>query len=219
MKPDEELDEKLDEELIGAWRSGQQEAGEALFERYYDRVYRFFCNKFAADTRDLVQQTFMACVEGRERLRAGSSFRSYLFAVAHNVLRMHLRTRYRAELVDLDGVTDSVTAYELSPGPSTILTRSREEQILLQALRSIPLEQQMLLELRYWEELKSSDIADILDVPDNTVRSRLHRAHGNLKVAMERLVASPAELASTIDNLDEWARRCRTQLVEESTGT
>ncbi len=215
MKPDEELDEKPDEELIEAWRSGQQEAGEALFERYYDRVYRFFCNKFAADTRDLVQQTFMACVEGRERLRAGSSFRSYLFAVAHNVLRTHLRTRYRAELVDLDGVT----AYQLSPGPSTILTRSREEQILLQALRSIPLEQQMLLELRYWEELKSSDIADILDVPDNTVRSRLHRAHGNLKVAMERLVASPAELASTIDNLDEWARRCRTQLVEESTGT
>jgi RNA polymerase sigma-70 factor, ECF subfamily len=215
MKPDEELDEKLDEKLIGAWRSGQQEAGEALFERYYDSVYRFFCNKLGADTRDLVHQTFMACVEGRDRLRAGSSFRSYLFAVAHNVLRMHLRTRYRADLVDLD----SVTAYELSPGPSTILTRSREEQVLLHALRSIPLEQQMLLELRYWEELKSSDIADILGVPDNTVRSRLHRAHGSLKVAMERLAASPAELASTIDNLDEWARRCRTQLVEEPTGT
>lgn len=206
---------KQDEELIEAWRSGQREAGEALFERYYDSVYRFFCNKLGADTRDLVHQTFMACVEGRDRLRANSSFRSYLFAVAHNVLRVHLRTRYRTDLVDLD----SVTAYELSPGPSTILTRSREEQVLLHALRSIPLEQQMLLELRYWEELKSSDIAEILDVPDNTVRSRLHRAHGSLKAAMERLAASPAELASTIDNLDEWARRCRTQLVEEPTGT
>jgi RNA polymerase sigma-70 factor (ECF subfamily) len=206
---------KTDEELIEAWRSGQQEAGEALFERYYDSVYRFFCNKLGADTRDLMQQTFMACVEGRDRLRGGASFRSYLFAVAHNVLRVHLRTRYRADLVDLD----SVTAYELSPGPSTILTRSREEQLLLQALRSIPLEQQMLLELRYWEELKSSDIAEILGVPDNTVRSRLHRAHGSLKAAMERLAASPAEVASTIDNLDEWARRCRMQLVEPSTGT
>lgn len=206
---------RQDEELIEGWRSGQQEAGEALFERYYDSVYRFFCNKLGADIRDLVHQTFMACLEGRDRLRAGASFRAYLFAVAHNVLRMHLRARYRADLVDLD----SVTAYELSPGPSTILTRSREEQLLLQALRSIPLDQQTLLELRYWEELKSPEIAEILDVPANTVRSRLHRAHGSLKAAMERLAASPAEAASTIDNLDEWARRCRTQLVEQPTGS
>lgn len=202
---------KQDEELIEAWRNGQQEAGEALFERYYDSVYRFFCNKLGPDIRDLVHQTFIACVEGRDRLRAGASFRSYLFAVAHNVLRMHLRSRYRAELVDLD----EVTAYELAPGPSTILTRSREEEILLHALRSIPLEQQMLLELRYWEDLKSADIAEILGVPDNTVRSRLVRAHNSLKAAVERLSASPAELASTIDNLDEWARRCRAQLVAD----
>jgi RNA polymerase sigma-70 factor (ECF subfamily) len=204
-----------DEELIQAWRSGRQEAGEALFERYYDGVYRFFCNKLSQDIRDLVQQTFTACVEGRDRLRAGSSFRSYLFAVAHNVLRMHLRARYRAELVDLD----SVTAYELAPGPSSILVRSREERLLLQALRSISLEQQMLLELRYWEQLTSPEIAEVLGVPDNTVRSRLHRAHASLKDALERLAESPEELASTLDNLDEWARRCRAQLVQQPADT
>lgn len=201
--------DKSDEELIEAWRSGQQEAGEELFERYYDGVYRFFCNKLSQDVRDLVQQTFIACVEGRDRLRAGASFRSYLFAVAHNVLRMHLRARYRAELEDLD----SVTAYELAPGPSSILARSREERLLLHALRSIALEQQMLLELRYWEELTSPEIADILGVPDNTVRSRLHRAHASLKDVMARLAESPEELASTLDNLEEWARRCRAQLI------
>jgi RNA polymerase sigma factor (sigma-70 family) len=199
-----------DEELIEAWRSGRQEAGEVLFDRYYDSVYRFFCNKLGQDIRDLVHQTFMACLEGRDRLRAGASFRSYLFAVAHNVLRMHLRKRYRAELVDLD----SVSAYELSPGPSSILVRSREERCLLDALRSISLEQQIVLELRYWEEMTSPEIAEILDIPENTVRSRLSRAHASLKAAMERLAQSPQELASTLDNLDEWARRCRDQLVD-----
>lgn len=203
-----------DEDLIEAWRSGQRQAGEALFERYYDSVYRFFCNKLGQDTRDLVHQTFVACVEGRDRLRAGSSFRSYLFAVAHNVLRMHLRARYRADLADLD----SVTAEELAPGPSTILTRSREERLLLHALRCISLEQQMLLELRYWEELRSPEIAEILGVPDNTVRSRLHRAHASLKLALERLAETPAELATTLDNLDAWARRCREQLLESPAG-
>jgi RNA polymerase sigma-70 factor (ECF subfamily) len=204
-----------DEQLIEAWRSGRTEAGEALFERYYDSVYRFFCNKLGQDMRDLVQQTFVACVEGRDRLREGASFRSYLFAVAHNVLRLHLRARYRPELADLD----SITACELAPGPSSILVRSREERLLLQALRSISLEQQMLLELRYWEQLSSPEIAEVLDVPDNTVRSRLHRAHAMLKAAMERLAGSPEELASTIDNLDEWARRCRAHLVEQPAGT
>ncbi|HWN66819.1 MAG TPA: sigma-70 family RNA polymerase sigma factor [Haliangium sp.] len=204
-----------DEQLIEAWRSGQTEAGEVLFERYYDGVYRFFCNKLGQDIRDLVQQTFVACVEGRDRLREGASFRSYLFAVAHNVLRLHLRARYRPELLDLD----TVTAHELAPGPSSILMRSREERLLLHALRSIPLEQQMLLELRYWEQLSSPEIAEVLGVPDNTVRSRLHRAHASLKAAMERLADSPDELASTLDNLDEWARRCRAQLVEQPTDT
>jgi RNA polymerase sigma-70 factor (ECF subfamily) len=204
-----------DEKLIQAWRGGQAEAGEALFERYYDSVYRFFCNKLSHDIRDLVQQTFVACVEGRDRLREGSSFRSYLFAVAHNVLRVHLRTRYRAELVDLD----SVAACDLAPGPGSILVRSREERLLLHALRSISLEQQMLLELRYWEQLSSPEIAEVLGVPDNTVRSRLHRAHASLKVALERLAESPDELASTLDNLDQWAGRCRTHLVEQPADT
>lgn len=201
-----------DEELIQDWRSGRQEAGEALFERYYDGVYRFFCNKLGQDIRDLVHQTFVGCLEGRERLRAGASFRSYLFAVAHNVLRMHLRQRYRAELVDLD----TVCAYELSPGPSSLLARSREERCLLDALRSISLEQQIVLELRYWEEMTSPEIAEVLDIPENTVRSRLSRAHASLKEAMERIATSPQELASTLDNLDEWARRCREQLVADA---
>lgn len=71
----------------------------------------------------------------------------------------------------------------------------------------------MVLELRYWEQLKTEDIAAILGIPGNTVRSRLRRAQDALRAAMERLAASPDELACTMSNLDDWVRQCSEQLA------
>jgi RNA polymerase sigma-70 factor, ECF subfamily len=201
---------RSDADLLKAWRGGVAEAGEALFDRYYDSVYRFFCNKVPEAIGDLVQQTFMACIEGRDRLREEGSFRAYLFAVAHNVLRGHLRAKYRSRAVDLD----EESACDLAPGPATIVGRKREERLLLEALRRIPLEQQVLLELHYWERLKGHEIGAILDLPENTVRSRLVRAHERLKGVMAKLAATSAELQSTLADLDQWARQCQEQLVQ-----
>ena len=190
---------RSDAELLKAWRGGEAEAGAALFDRYYDSVYRFFCNKMPESLGDLVQQTFMACVEGRDRLRDESSFRSYLFAVAHNILRGHLRKKYRDRTVDLE----EQSARDLAPGPVTIVGKRREERLLLEALRHIPIEQQVLLELHYWERLKGHEIAVILELPENTVRSRLSRAHERLRGVMERLAETPDELQSTMANLEQ----------------
>jgi RNA polymerase sigma-70 factor (ECF subfamily) len=199
---------RTDQELLEAWRAGDKQAGIELFQRYYGAVYRFFCNKLIADRRDLIQQTFLACAEGRDRLRNDDRFRSYLFGVACNTLRAHLRSKYHTA-ADLD----AVSVVDVSPGPDEIYARSREELLLLKALRRIPIERQILLELRYWEDLESQEIGDVLGIPDNTVRSRLNRARDDLKMAMERLAASAAELASTVDNLETWARRCRGALA------
>lgn len=203
------MDSDGDGELLEAWRGGRQDAGEKLFQRYYESVYRFFRNKISDDTADLVQQTFLACVEGRDRVREGGSFRSYLFAVAYHVLCAYLRARCRAASVNLD----EISAQDLAPGPGTLVGRKREVRLLLDALRSIPLAQQVIIELRYWEQLSPPEVADVLGVPVGTVRSRLHRAQKALKAAMRRLAASPEELTSTLANLDDWARQCREQLV------
>jgi RNA polymerase sigma-70 factor (ECF subfamily) len=188
---------RTDQELLEAWRAGDKPAGTELFQRHYAAVYRFFCNKLTGDRRDLIQQTFLACVEGRDRLRSDDRFRSYLFGVACNTLRSHLRSKYD-DAVDLEGVS----VLDLNPGPDEIYARSRERLLLLKALRRIPIERQLVLELRYWEDLESTEIAEILGVPDNTVRSRLARARDDLRAAMEGLAASAVELASTVDNLD-----------------
>ena len=214
-----------DMELLDAWRSGNLAAGEELFERYYHTMVRFFSNKLQDSIADLVQQTFMACVEGRDRMRDTSSFRSYLFAVAHNKFRAHLRARYRGsraangsgEPEEPDFAT--LTIQDFAPGPSTLVVRHREQRLLLEALRHIPVDYQLLIELRYWEQLKTIEIAEILGVPHATVRSRLRLAHGHLKEALGSLAHSPRELESTVTRLDDWARLCREQVFSDQART
>jgi RNA polymerase sigma-70 factor (ECF subfamily) len=198
-----------DSELLQRWRSGDQAAGQELFERYYHVIERFFANKLASEALDLVQETFVACLEGRDRVSEDGKFRSYLFAVACNVLRGHLRRRYRGgEQLDLE----EVSVHELAPGAGTLLGRLREQRLLLEALRHIPVELQVALELHYWEQLTTEDMAEALGVPVGTARSRLRRAREQLQAAMERLASTPDELESTITNLDDWARQCRAAL-------
>ena len=84
-----------DAALLEAWREGDLDAGRSLFERYFEALQRFFANKVGSDPEDFVQEVFAACVRGRDRMRDGRSFRSYLFGVAYNILREHYRGYYR----------------------------------------------------------------------------------------------------------------------------
>ena len=74
--------------LVTAWRDGDREAGAQLFDRYYASIARFFRNKVGPQSADLVQSTFLQCFEGLGRMHS-SNFRSYLFAIACNLLRKH----------------------------------------------------------------------------------------------------------------------------------
>lgn len=202
--------ELLDGELLERWRDGDRSAGEALFEKYYDLVERFFLNKVTVGVADLVQETFMACVKGRDRISQSSKFRSYLFSVAHRILQLHLRKKYRTpEQVDFA----EVAVRDLNPTPSSLIARRREQKLLLDGLRSIPLDYQVVLELHYWEKLTTEDIGEVVHLPVGTVRSRLRRARELLEQAMGRLASSPDELESTVTRLDDWAEQCRQGLL------
>ncbi len=195
-----------DVELLQEWRNGDMAAGEILFERYYDPIARFFRGKVTTDIADLVQETFVACVEGRDRLQEDASFRAYLFSVARNVLCAHLRDKYRDDaMVDFD----ATSVQDLAPGPISQIVNRHEQRLLLEALRRIPVNFQILLELRYWEQLKTTDIAEALGVPHGTVRSRLAHARKLLDEAMSTMADSAALLESTLANFEEWALQCR----------
>ncbi|MFO7564541.1 MAG: sigma-70 family RNA polymerase sigma factor [Enhygromyxa sp.] len=192
-----------DLELFDAWTHGDTEAAGELFERHYDAIDRFFRNKILDGYDDLVQQTFAACLESRDRFRGDCSFRTYLFAIANNVLRAHFRTR-RRESERFEWT--EISACDLAPGPSTLFRARREQQLLLESLRRIPLDYQVVLELYYWEELPGSAIAEIVDLPENTVRSRLRKGKKLLEKKMRALARSAEELASTLEDFDQWVR-------------
>lgn len=185
-----------------------------MFARYYDTLERFFVNKVQNGIGDLVQETFRMCLEARDRIEDAGKFRSYLFSIAYNVLRGHYRKRARHGIeIDLD----ETCVQELAPGPCSVLVEREQQRLLLEALRSIPLNDQLILELQYWESLKVGDIAEILGVPDGTVKGRLYRARERLEEAMRVLAASAEILTSTLSDLDDWARQCRRQLGRSST--
>jgi RNA polymerase sigma-70 factor (ECF subfamily) len=192
-----------DYELLDRWRRGENDAGQELFGRHFDSVYRFFASKCDAEADELVQATFFACVRARDQFRKESSFRTYLFTIARHELYRALRERRRdGERLDFS----SVSIAELASTPGTRMARSEDHRRLLAALRSLPIEQQTLLELHYWEELDMAALADVFEVPAGTVRVRLHRARKVLRDRMEETAAAPAEALATLEGLDTWAR-------------
>jgi RNA polymerase sigma-70 factor (ECF subfamily) len=202
-----------DGDLLERWRAGDMQAGQLLFLRYYDRIERFFINKVPAGVADLVQDTFLACLEGRDRLHDASKFRAYLFSVANNVLNTYLRKRY-ARGSEIDVLEQSVQ--DVSPGPFTLVAEREEEYLLLHALRHIAIHYQVILELHFWEKLPTSEISEILGLPVGTVKSRMRRGRELLEQSLTRLAESPDLLQSTISKLGDWAERIRRLLADVS---
>jgi RNA polymerase sigma factor (sigma-70 family) len=177
-----------DVELLEAWREGDERAGGDLFERYFRPVARFFSVRVRGDVDDLIQQTFEACVGGRDRVRDVGCFRAYVFGVAYNVLRAHFRARRRASAV----ASDHDTLPADRPGPSTWMRAREDEQLLQEGLRQLPRALRSALELHYFEGLPATDIARILALPEGTIRSRLRRGRELLRIALWGLDRGPA---------------------------
>lgn len=202
------VDEGSDEALLLAWQGGDQEAGSELFERHFEAVARFFANKVDGPYEDLVQKTFLGCVEGRDRVRGEAGFRGYLFGVARNVLRKSWRTRAsRGIAIDFD----EASVIDLGASPSSAYARDRSQLVMLNALRRIPIEAQIVLELGYWEQLSAREIADVLSVPLGTAKTRIRRARTLLTIQLSALAAGELPLHTTMTRLDTWAAQVRNE--------
>ncbi|MBK7536237.1 MAG: sigma-70 family RNA polymerase sigma factor [Myxococcales bacterium] len=193
-----------DYELLDKWRAGEDGAGQELFARHFDSIYGFFETKCESDADELVQATFLACLRAKEQFRKESSFRTYLFTIARNELYRVLRARQR-DGQRLNFELSSIA--ELVSTPGTRLGRNQEHQRLVQAMRSLPVDQQTLLELHYWEELEIGDLAEVFDAPAVTIRTRLHRARKALRdVMLKTEGATLGKALESLESMDVWAK-------------
>ncbi len=189
---------QTDLQLFEAWASGDQQAGNQLCQRHLRAMYRFFRNKLDTGAEDLVQRTFTACFEARDRFEGRSSFRTFLYGVARNMLLAEFRTRNRAER-RVDFSTQSVA--ELVSSPSGVFAFEEEKQLLYTALRRIPVDFQLAIELYYWEELNGPELAEVLGLSEPGVRSRLRRAKAALRKELESLPAPASLVQSSLRTL------------------
>ncbi|MBX7082336.1 MAG: sigma-70 family RNA polymerase sigma factor [Nannocystaceae bacterium] len=201
-----------DAALLSAWREGDATAGKTLVARHFPAIYRFFANKLGGDVDDLVQQTFLACVEGRDRVRDDAGFRAYLFGVARNRLMRHFRDR--GGRGEPERTVDALPAATVSVAEQ--MAKRREQKLLLQALRRLPLDLQIAVELAYWENLSDREVAAILELPLGTFKSRLRKARMLLAEAMAELAGQGALLESTTLGLDRWVASIRAELEQAS---
>lgn len=199
--------------LLEAWRAQDDSAGRTLVARHFDSVYRFFLNKASTHAEDLVQETFLAVVESRHSVRDATAFRSYLFGVARRRLYRYWRDHggANAEEKPVEELSDQVTSV------ADALARHQEQKLLLKALRRMPLQIQVLLELSYFEGLTDRELARLEDVPVGTLKSRLRKARADLEIVMATIDGGEL-LESTTRNFDDWVVSIRGQFAHARGG-
>ena len=184
--------EETDERLMAAFARGSSEAFSTLFLRYKSRIFGFFCRRVEdrSQAEELTQDTFVALLRAADRYQPTSLFRTWMYAVALNILRAHRRkTLFRALF------TGKTPEHHDPPAVSFFET----ELILREAVGKLePVDREILL-LREFEELGYADIAVVLQIPVNTVRSRLFRA----RTALSELLAAPAPENRPLTRVEE----------------
>lgn len=187
--------------LLTRWRDGDQASGKQLFKKYFDQLYRFFASK-CAEPDEMVQSTFFAMVKAKDQFGGRSSFRTYLFTIARHELYRHLRTLRRDRTFDpeLSSIADMGTSV------GGRMARNEDHRRLQEALRQLPVEQQTLLELHYWEDLDAAALAEVFEVAPGAIRTRLTRARAALREVMAKAASAPPDALASDQALETWAR-------------
>jgi RNA polymerase sigma factor (sigma-70 family) len=211
-------------QLLEAWRRGDRDAGSRLIAARSRELTWFFRNKVfdEDDVSDLVSQTFLRAVSARDRFEGRTSFRRFLYAIAQNVLREYLRSMTKRRQEELDFA--EVCVRDLAPRSlSSLHSEKRQVQALIEALREVPLDDQVVLELKYFEGLSGSELAELLGVPEGTVRGRLARGLGRLRERVQEQLrveapaggasssspSSPRAASVTTDDIEAWSAELR----------
>ncbi|MBR3479529.1 MAG: sigma-70 family RNA polymerase sigma factor [Prevotella sp.] len=185
------LSAQTDEQLMLRAARGNDRAFEELYNRHARRLQGFFARRLGDDADlapDFMHDTFLRLYAVRESYREGSSFRAWLYTIAYNLWKNHRRSH-------LALVPESRVAVGGSPADTTYVDTADIEleldaallhDALRAVLRSLPESYAMLFSLHYEEELTVPQIAQITNLPEGTVKSRLHKTMNIIKQQLKQ---------------------------------
>lgn len=162
-------------ELIAAAKVGDQDAFQQIVERYQGAVYNLAYRMLGTpeEAEDAAQEIFVRLYRQLERYDPTRKFSTWTLAIATNYCIDQLRRR-RMQLVPLENIIPWARAREAGPEAEALGQESRDE--VQRLIKELPEKYRAPLVLRYWEDLSCAEIAEILSVPEGTVKTQIHRA-------------------------------------------
>lgn len=184
-----------DEQLIERYLAGESEAFNSLVRQWEKRIFNFalrYCGS-REDARDLSQEIFTSVFQRVDGLRDRRRFAPWLYKIALNHCRMRHRAAKGKQYVALDApeLTESLElevslkASQSASSPEEALGRLEKQHLLRHALAGISEEQRVVILLKEYEGLKFHEIAEILDCPLSTIKSRLYLGFRALRGVLE----------------------------------
>jgi RNA polymerase sigma-70 factor (ECF subfamily) len=190
-----------DEQLIQLHLSGDPRGMEAIYERYFDRVYRLAYSKLRSvqDAEDVTSAIFLKLCRSLDSFRGEAKFSTWIYTVASNAVMDSIRRRRPNVSLDADLRIDGGDSVpreieDDAPGPEDRVADADFARYVYSKLDALPPGQRSVIELRYFMELSYQQIADQLGVELGTVKSRLNRAVTALRslVSVEEEVKASA---------------------------
>lgn len=167
-----------DEVLIGRIANGDRLAMQVLFARHHVRVYRFVLRLVNNPTtaEDLISEVFLDVWRQAGRFEARSQVSTWLLAIARFKALSALRKRPEAELDE-----DMVASIEdTSDTPEAALQKKDKGEILRECLKSLSAEHREIIDLVYYHEKSIEEVAELVGIPENTVKTRMFYARKKL---------------------------------------
>jgi RNA polymerase sigma-70 factor (ECF subfamily) len=188
VRPRETLLDWSDEELLSRFRQGQREAFGLLVRRYERELFGYLCRYLGDPTLadDVFQNTFLQVFVKSDQFEDGRPVRPWLYTIATNQAIDALRRAGRQPAVSLDqqvaeaGDGEVRSLLEMlearGPGPADVSQDEERRHLVRTAVDRLPELFRQVVVLAYYQGLKYREIADILEIPVGTVKSRLHAA-------------------------------------------
>jgi RNA polymerase sigma-70 factor, ECF subfamily len=163
-----------DDQLMLQFQQGSRDAFSELFERYRDLIFGFFRRRLdhPARAEELTQECFLALLRNIHRYEPRASFRGYLFGIAANMVMAERRNAARENAAP-ELSADTLPASRANDADAAMWVRA--------ALEKLEPSDREIVMLREYEQLSYAEIAGLLRLPVNTVRSRLFRARMALR--------------------------------------
>lgn len=191
---------QTDTELLDEARMGNRAALEVLLERHQAQVYRFgmkMCRD-PEDAQDVLQETLLAMARGIRDFRGSSSISTWLYTVARSFcIKKRRRSKFAPEETSLEaGMSDKFAIQDPARMPDEVASGKQVEAALEQAIRALePMYREVLL-LRDVEGLSAPEVAEVLGITVQAVKSRLHRARVAVRDTVAPALGIPGQAAA-----------------------